>query len=386
MKRFKTDYPGVFFREVDRIGGPGKERVYYIIFKKDGKTLEEKVGRQYADQMTAARAARVRAERIEGRRQSRKVLRAEEEAKKKAENAKWTIQRLWERYNSIRTKGTSLKPDKSRYDKYVAPLFGEKEPWEILPLDIERAKKEMKGKSPQTVKHVLNLLDRIVNYGVKRGLTGSISFKISKPKVNNLKTEDLTEDQLKRLLSAIDEDPNDQARSIMRLILVTGLRRGEIFHLQKKDLDFGRGFIYLRNPKGGKNETIPMNDAAKGILSEYLKSHGEPGTEYVFPGKGGSQRVDIRRAVNRIKNKAELPKDFRPLHGLRHYFASSLASSGEVDLHVLQRLLTHKDSRTTLRYAHLRDEALRKASNVAGQIIQSIGIDKKKEETVKLIK
>ncbi len=46
MKRHKTKYPGVFYREVDRLGGPGKEAVYYIVFKKDGKVHEEKVRRQ----------------------------------------------------------------------------------------------------------------------------------------------------------------------------------------------------------------------------------------------------------------------------------------------------------------------------------------------------
>ena len=42
MKRIKTNYPGVVYREVDRLGGNGLERVYYIIFKKDGKVFEEK--------------------------------------------------------------------------------------------------------------------------------------------------------------------------------------------------------------------------------------------------------------------------------------------------------------------------------------------------------
>jgi hypothetical protein len=52
IKRNKTNDPGVVYREVDRIGGNGLERLYYIIFKKDGKVFEEKVGRQYADDMT----------------------------------------------------------------------------------------------------------------------------------------------------------------------------------------------------------------------------------------------------------------------------------------------------------------------------------------------
>jgi integrase len=46
-----------------------------------------------------------------------------------------------------------------------------------------------------------------------------------------------------------------------------------------------------------------------------------------------------------------------------------LASSGKVDFYVLQKLLTHKDSTMTQRYAHLRDEALKRASALAGDLI-----------------
>jgi integrase len=63
----------------------------------------------------------------------------------------------------------------------------------------------------------------------------------------------------------------------------------------------------------------------------------------VFPGRGGRQRISCQAGVNEVKEKAGLPKGFRPMHGLRHVYASMLASSGEVDMYTLQRLLTHKD-------------------------------------------
>ena len=74
--------------------------------------------------------------------------------------------------------------------------------------------------------------------------------------------------------------------------------------------------------------------------------------------------------MNKIKKRAGLPKGFRPLHGLRHVYASMLASSGKVDLYTLQKLLTHKDPRMTQRYAHLRDETLKRASNLGGNLIR----------------
>ena len=71
-----------------------------------------------------------------------------------------------------------------------------------------------------------------------------------------------------------------------------------------------------------------------------------------------------------------MPKDFRALHGLRHVFASMLASIGEVDMYHLQRLLTHKSPQMTQRYSHLRDSALKQASDVAGNIIKGAMLDK----------
>ena len=174
--------------------------------------------------------------------------------------------------------------------------------------------------------------------------------------MHNETTEDLSPNELRKLLNAIEQDENINAKNMMKLALFTGLRRGELFKLKWSDIDFHRKFISLLDPKGGPDQKIPLNDLAEKIL----QSHPRTDSKFVFPGKNGGQRVDISKPLRRIKKRAGLPKDFRPLHGLRHTFASNLASSGEVDLYMLQKLLTHKDPRMTQRYAHLRDEALKK--------------------------
>ena len=237
-----------------------------------------------------------------------------------------------------------------------------------------------KKKAPGTVKNVLELLRRIINFGVKKRLCPGIDFTIELPQVDNEKTEDLTPDQLTKLLKAIDKDSNTMAANMMKMALYTGMRRGEMFKLKWKDVDFDRGFINLRDPKGKFGQKIPLNDAARVLL----KSHPRSRSLYVFPGRGGRQRTDIKHQVNRIKDDAGLPKDFRALHGLRHVYASMLASSGEVGMYTLQKLLTHKDPKMTQRYAHLRDEALKKASEVAGNIIQNASKTKDDQKVVNL--
>jgi len=365
MKRVKTKYPGVFYREAKRLGGSGLEKVFYIVFKKDGKVFEEKAGRQYVDGMTPARAAGIRAERIEGKRLSRKELREREAAKKVAKKKRWTIDRLYKEYKKQNPHLKGWKTYDSQYELWLKSALKNTEPKDVIQLDIDRLRlKMLKKRKPQTVKHALSLFRRVVNFGVQKQLCEGLKFTIQMPSVDNAKTEDLTTEQLQALLKTIDQDKHPLAGLMMKMALFTGMRRGEMFRLKWSDVDFYRGFINIRDPKGGKDARIPLNDAARGLLKDM-----EETSEFVFPGLRGGQRVNIGKQVAKIRDDAGLPPDFRPLHGLRHVYASMLASSGKVDMYVLQKLLTHKSAAMTQRYAHLRDDALKRAATVATDII-----------------
>jgi integrase len=378
--RGTTKYPGVVFREVDRIGGPGKERMYYVRFKKDGKLYEEKAGRQFADNMNPAKAARIRADRIEGRRQSRKELRQEAAAKGK----RWTVDKLASAYfesleaNPAKSR-KALSTDRNRYENFIKPKLGNKEPRELQPLDIERLRRELqktkctlKGKpettrtlSPATIRAVLTVLGRVINYGSNNNLCPPLPFKIKKPKAPGITIENLNDDELKRLLAAIEADTNTDAKGILKVALYTGLRRGEIFGLRWQDIDFHNKVIHLPKTKSGEKKEIPLNSQAQAVLA------GQPHTsEFCFPGEEGGQRVTIQKALRRIRKAAGLPAGFRPLHGLRHAYASRLVSAG-VDLFTVSQLLTHGSTTVTKRYAHLAPGALRKASELAGSLVDN---------------
>jgi integrase len=382
QKRYKTKYPGVYYIEGLAVGKKGIERIYYITYRKNGKQVHEKAGRQFQDDMTPARAASTRSRRIEGKEPSNKERRLAEKLEKKKQENRWTIDRLFNTYIENRSENKSRLVDQSRYNNYIKPHFGKKEPSEIIPLDVDRLRLNLqKNLSPQTVKHVLNLLTWIINYGKKKNLTEGIPFHIQKPTVYNQKTEILTDEQLSNLIKAIDKCQNIQIKNLMKLVLNTGMRRGEVLKLKWEDIDFNVGFINIRSPKGGPDQKIPLNESARSVL----ENHPKEDSPYVFPGRNGEQRVSVQMGVNKIKNKAGLPKDFRPLHGLRHVYASMLASSGKVDMYTLQRLLTHKDSRMTQRYAHLKDEALKNASGLMPDLLKDI-TDKQKVITVKKLK
>jgi integrase len=377
QERIKTKYPGVYYIEAH--GARGKEKIFYIFYRRNGKQIEEKVGYQYADDMTEAKANGIRSDRIRGKEPSNEQRRETIKVAKLEEAGKWTLTSLWNEYKQNKIDSKAIKTDKGRFEKHIKPSLGGKEPHEIIRLDIDRLRVNLsKNLKPQTVKHVLGLLKRIIRFGAKRQLCRELPFPIDSVRVDNCTTEDLTPDQLKNLLKAISESTDIEAANIMRMALFTGMRRGELFKLKWADVDFDRGFITIRDPKGGVSQKIPLNDQARDVL----KHHPET-ADHVFVRGDGKPFTDIRRRVNPIKQAAGIGADFRTLHGLRHAFASMLASSGEVDMYTLQKLLTHKSPMMTQRYAHLRDETLRKASTLAGNIIeQAAKAEDEKNETV----
>lgn len=363
--RFPTRYPGVYFRLAKRIGKSGEEKVFYVTYKKDGKTIEEKVGRQYADDMTAAKASAYRSSVVEGRIASRQERRKVEQ--KQSEMVQ-TIGELWNVYAKYLQDKASFRTDKSNFKNYLEK-FSKLKITDLTTSHVERVKKEMEkgGKKPQTIKHALMLLKRMLSYGEKKGLCvkpAPTQLLIELPHVDNKKTEIMTKEQQNAFLEALkDEEP--LAAAFLHIALLTGIRRNALLALRWDDLNFQENFIILRgeNAKSQKTQIIPMGHKVRDILLSLDKV-----SEYIFPGRDGGHREDFVMAKRRVRDKAGLPKDFRPLHGLRHNFASQLASSGKVDMYTLQKLLTHESSEMTQRYAHLADEALKRAASVSDEI------------------
>ena len=320
--------------------------------------------------MTPARANGIRAELIEGKRKTKGD-------KRKEEAARPTLARLWEAYSLTLKNKNTLDADKCNYRR-LEEAFAHKSVADIVTDDIDTLRDKLlsTGLAPQTVKHSLALLRRIVRHGTKKNLC-QVPFQLffNMPKVDNVKTECLTQEQLKLLLEALDADPDQSMASLMRLALATGMRRGALLDLQWTDIDFEREFITLRGKgqdgaaKSGRTEKIPLNPAARDILEKTYRFGDSP---YVFPNPSGGKRTEMRHFIKRIQKKAGLPEGFRPLHGLRHTFASFLASSGEVDLYTLQKLLTHNSPAMTQRYAHLADEAMQRASGVAAGLFSGL--------------
>ena len=121
---------------------PGRERIYYIRYRKQGKLTEEKAGFQFTDDMTPAKANQIRASRIKGS-LSNAEKRKQAKATKQAEADKMTIASLWAEYKANKADSKAINTDEGRYEKYLQPSFGNKEPHEIIRLDVDRLRMKL---------------------------------------------------------------------------------------------------------------------------------------------------------------------------------------------------------------------------------------------------
>jgi len=288
-----------------------------------------------------------------------------------------TLNNIWSKYIPwAKENKKSWRDDELYYHRHIEPRFGSKALNAISPMDIERLKIEMKkdisknGRpyAAATIKHQVVIIRRLFNLARKWRLYDGPNpvDHVQMPKLDNQKTEFLTEEQFQKLLQVIESWPYEQTARLVKFALFTGLRRGELFKLKWDDVDFERSLLTLVDPKGTVSKTIPISSEALEIL------RGLPvDAEYVFPGVNGGMRSksSVRDTWKSMKSHAGIPADFR-WHGIRHSFASWLVSNG-VDLAVVQQLMTHKHASTTQRYAHLMPGAVKDAANKSGKLFAS---------------
>ena len=363
--RVQTDYKGVSY--VEKNG----DRVFYITYRRpeSRKLYEEKVGLK-SQGWTVARAAAERAKRIAGQAQNNEEKRQATKLARLAESEKPTIDRLWQLY--LETKGSSLKgitTDKNRYELHIKNTFGKKTPQELAPLDVDRLRlKLLKEHSSKTVSNVLELLRRVVNFGVRKKLCPILDWTIQLPKADpdSERIEILSDEQFRKLHEVWESYPDRHIAHLHQFIAWTGSRPSEPLKLLWKDVDFLRKSYIKRDTKSGKSLSFPMNDRLRYILQqqrELLEECPEVmrTSRFVFPGPAGGQRKldSYLRHFRRIRDLAGIPEEYRPNYCLRDTVASRLLSSGATLDEVAYQLGHSPGSPMTRRYARFLESAQR---------------------------
>ena len=183
----------------------------------------------------------------------------------------------------------------------------------------------------------------------------------------------LTDAEFARLGRVLDEAVDAGAASpvaaaAIRLLMLTGCRKGEVLALRWTDVDLDAGELRLAQAKSGPR-AVQLPPPAVRLLEALPR---RAGNQWVFPGRtpdGRCSESALDNAWRAVREAAKL-EDVR-IHDLRHSFASRALALGET-LPVIGKLLGHSDIETTARYAHLAQDSIHEA---AERIAWSIAAD-----------
>jgi integrase/recombinase XerD len=150
---------------------------------------------------------------------------------------------------------------------------------------------------------------------------------------------------------------------LLEVVYATGLRVSELVALPASAARREQNLLMVRG-KGGKERLVPLNQAAKNAMADYLKLRAEAGREqskWLFPSFGEQEHLTRQHFARELKALGAacgiVGARLSP-HVLRHAFASHLLHNG-ADLRVVQTLLGHADISTTQIYTHVLEDRLK---------------------------
>jgi integrase len=317
--------------------------------------------------------------------------------------AELTVSELIDRYlaegpaDKPNKRAATWEQDRSSLHSHIRPLLGSRIAAHLKPSDLAKAQSDiaagktatsgLSGKKrgrlnitggKTTASRCTIIFQAMMAWAVSRKILvshptlGVVRYKVERrERFISIEEVDTVFEAIERL------EKRGEIRSefgvIVRLLILTGARRGEIQGLQWREVDFARCAIVLpdaRSKTGARR--IPLSQAA----IEALDAMNRDG-DFVFPAQrvnsASGHTVGLPRAWRAIRDEAGL-KDLR-IHDLRHSFASFAAEAG-ASLQLIGKALGHTQMRTTERYAHLRDDPLHAMVNQIGERVGKAGKDR----------
>lgn len=310
------------------------------------------------------------------------------------ERASLTVEELVSKYISEHAaKASTAGLYRMLLKKHIGPRLGKIKAVVLTRPDVNRAHSLMSREAPVSANRAVKLLSAAYGWGARNspkvGAPTYVPEGMNPASGANLNDEErreryLTAAEMLAIGNAMAEaetvglpvDAGDAkhapkgqlvvtspyATAAIRLIMLTGARLREILHLRWDEVDLERGFLQLGDSKTGKKKVyLPTAavDIIKGLtqLGAFVIAGESAGTKREKP------RADLKRPWAAICKRAGV-KNAR-IHDLRHTFAST-GVGDQMGLPVIGALLGHADPSTTARYAHLADDAARRAVEAIG--------------------
>lgn len=295
-----------------------------------------------------------------------------------------TVNDLANRYlaeHAIRKRERSRREDEGLVRQWIIPELGSRKVADARHADIDGLHRKITASgTPTRANRVVALASRMFTLAMRWEWRGDNPAAGIERNHEQPRHRYLSGDELRRLTAALAAHSHKAAANAVRLLLLTGARRGEVLAATWSQFDIAAG-VWTKpasNTKQKREHRIPLSAPVRQLLAdmriEAERQALETGRKspFLFPSRTDAGHVaDIKKSWASICKAADL-QGVR-LHDLRHSYASILASAA-LSLPVIGALLGHTQASTTQRYAHLFDDPLRTATERVGAVVT--GVDK----------
>jgi integrase len=285
-----------------------------------------------------------------------------------------TMNELWQIYLDQharpKKKASSALADERLWHVHLSRRFATITVEAVSLSSIRKMHSDMR-QTPGAANRALALLSMMMSFAVQNEWRVDNPCKKVLRYPEHKKERYLSDDEVSSLWRALESDSDKCAVAMITILLLTGARRGEVMNMRWQDLELSTAAPSwtLRAGQQKSERAVtrdfvrPLDPTVAAILTEWKQSQRVASVHWVFPSdrKQGSPRTCFKYAWNRIRRVAGI-EDVR-IHDLRHSYASFAINAG-ASLEAIGATLGHKDVRTTLRYAHLKDATLREVVSV----------------------
>lgn len=265
--------------------------------------------------------------------------------------AEATIGKLFPEYGAYLWEGKKdWSNSKSIVNDLIRRLKPETRIFDITDEVVEDLKTDMSEElAQQTVNNKLAKLSKLMKRAQRKKLITALPVIELYPPQEEGRLRFLTEVEEERLLSHLDE----QDQHIVRFLVYTGARWGEMMKLEWRDVQ--EPVLTLYHTKNGRSRSVPLTGPVREALSwSEAEGHDTPFAWVHYK--------NFRSRLYKARTKAKLGGDV-VIHTFRHTCASRLVQRG-VDLRRVKDWMGHLRFETTLRYAKLRPDDLLEAASV----------------------
>lgn len=330
----------------------------------------------------------------------------EQAAKEEAEAAKiLTLRQFSEQVflpaKRITCSGNSLSSFQGNLSNYVFPKLGDRKMTEITPAQLNALLLAFQstGRAHGTVVKLYTVLKSLFKMAYMNDMIDRNPMdKVERPKprkdvIKKGSVEAYTAEDVCKILDCLSHEPL-KWQALVRLLVDTGIRRGECCGLKWENIDFQantiriehnlcytpeRG-IYVDTPKNGHHRTVDVDPSVIALLSQ-LRAAQECPSPWVFTQDGSEKPMHPQSPTRYLKKFSARYgiADLHP-HKLRHSFASIAITNG-ADIASVSEKLGHSDKAVTLRmYTHADPESMRKASQIFRNALRTSGEKVGKQE------